>query len=160
MVGDRVAGCVVLVEFVHDAGPSLSANVEGRCWIVNGSFIFELRHHFSSIFGRCANKPHSFGSDADSDNSSGDWGHNIWNHLLDMLAEYQTGPVLLRFLQDEEAGRVRITSHFALDVMSHAMGQQRRDLRWGKACVNGEFKGELGGASRGTGAKTVAVGRI
>ena len=56
-VGDRVAGCVVLVEFVHDAGPSLSANVEGRCWIVNGSFIFELKHHFSSIFGKCANKP-------------------------------------------------------------------------------------------------------
>ena len=60
---------------------------------------------------------HSIGSDADSGSSMGDWGHNSWNDLLDMLAEYRTGPVLLRFLQDEEAGRVGITSHFALDVM-------------------------------------------
>ena len=66
---------------------------------------------------------HSFGSEADSDSSIGDWGHNIWNPLLDMLAECRTGPVLLRFMQDGEAGRVGITSHFALDVMSHAMGQ-------------------------------------
>ena len=50
--------------------------------------------------------------------SMGDWGHNIWNPPLDMLAEYRTGPVLLGFLQDEEAGRVGITSHFAVDVMS------------------------------------------
>ena len=64
---------------------------------------------------------HSIGSDAESDSSMCDWGHNIWNPLLDMMAEYRTGPVLLRFLQ--EAGRVGITSHFALDVMSHAMVQ-------------------------------------
>ena len=65
----------------------------------------------------------SVDSDVDSDSSIGDGGHNIWNPLLDVMVEYRTGPVLLRFLQDEEAGRVGLTSHFALDVMSHAAGQ-------------------------------------
>ena len=132
MVGDHVASCVVPVKLVHDAETE--------------------RRHFSSIFGKRCELAHSFGSDADSDSSIGDLGHNTWNPLLDMIAEYRTGLVLLRFLQDEEAGRVGITSHFALDVMSHAMGQWRRDLCCGRADVDGEFETELGGASRGTGA--------
>ena len=65
----------------------------------------------------------SVDSDVDSDSSIGDGGHNIWNPLLDVMAEYRTEPMLLRFLQGEEAGRVGLTSHFALDVMSHAAGQ-------------------------------------
>ena len=31
--------------------------MKGRCRMVNGSFIFELRNHFRSIIGRCADKP-------------------------------------------------------------------------------------------------------
>ena len=58
-------------------------------------------------------------SDVDSDSTIGDGEHNTWNPLLDVMVDYRTGPVLLKFLQDEEAGRVGLTSHFALDVMSH-----------------------------------------
>ena len=42
--------------------------------------------------------------------------------LFSTLAEYRTGPTLLKLLRDEEAGRVGITCHFALDVMTYAMG--------------------------------------
>ena len=42
------------------------------------------------------------------------------NPLLDALAEYRTGPTLLGILEDEAAGRVDLTSHFALDVVLHA----------------------------------------
>ena len=62
----------------------------------------------------------SVGSDVDSGSSVDDWRHKIWNPLLDI-----TGPALLKFLQDEEAGRVGITSHFALDVMTRAVGEKR-----------------------------------
>ena len=48
----------------------------------------------------------SVDSDVESNSSIGDGGHNIWNPLLDVMVEYRTGPVLLRFQQDEEAGRV------------------------------------------------------
>ena len=44
-------------------------------------------------------------SDGDSGSSVDDWDHNTWNPLLDMLAEYRTGPVLLKLLRDEEAAR-------------------------------------------------------
>ena len=62
-------------------------------------------------------------SDGDSGSSVDDWDHNTWNPLLNILAEYSTGPVLLKLLQDEEAGRMVITSHFALDVMTYAVGE-------------------------------------
>ena len=65
----------------------------------------------------------SVGSDVDSGSSVDDWRHKIWNPLLDILAEYRTGPALLKFLQDEEAGRVGITSHFPLDVMTRAVAE-------------------------------------
>ena len=65
----------------------------------------------------------SVGSDVDCGSSADDWEHNIWNPLLDILAEYRTGPALLKFLHDEEAGRMGITSHFALDVTTHAVGE-------------------------------------
>ena len=102
---------------------------------------------------------HSIGSDADSGSSVGDWEHNIWNPLLDMLAEYRTGPVL-RFLQDEEAGPIGITSHFALDVMSRAVGEKRCDPRCDSTGANGEFEGDLGSAWRWNGSRMVSVGRI
>ena len=63
----------------------------------------------------------SVDSDVDSGSSVDDWGHNTWNPLLDILAVYRTGPVLSKFLQDDEAGRMGITSHFALDVMTCAV---------------------------------------
>ena len=43
-------------------------------------------------------------SDADSGSSVDDWDHNTWNPILDILAEYRTGPTLLKLLRDEEAG--------------------------------------------------------
>ena len=61
-------------------------------------------------------------SDGDSGSSVDDWDHNTWNHMLNILAEYRTGPALLKLLRDEEAGRVGITCHFALDVMTYVMG--------------------------------------
>ena len=52
-------------------------------------------------------------SDGDSESSVDDWDHNTWNPILDILAEYRTGPTLLKLLRDEVAGRVGITCHFA-----------------------------------------------
>ena len=60
-------------------------------------------------------------SDGDSESSVDDWDHNTWNPILDVLAEYRTGPTLLKLLRDEEVGRVGITCHFALDVMTYAV---------------------------------------
>ena len=62
---------------------------------------------------------HSFGSNVSSEVNSEGWEHNIWNPLLDALAEYRSG-LVLEFLQDATAGRVGLTSHFALDVITHA----------------------------------------
>ena len=62
-------------------------------------------------------------SDGDPGSSVDDWDHITWNHILNILAEYRTGPALLKLLRDEEAGRVGITCHFALDVMTYAMGE-------------------------------------
>ena len=62
-------------------------------------------------------------SDDDSGDSVDDWDHNTWNPILDILAEYRTGPALLKLLRDEEAGRVGITCHFALDVVTYGMGR-------------------------------------
>ena len=81
---------------------------------------------FSSILREMCELACSVGSDV----SDGDlgvawtiWDHNTWNPLLNILAEFRTGPVLLKLLQDEEAGRMGITSHFALDVMTYAVGE-------------------------------------
>ena len=62
-------------------------------------------------------------SDGDSGSSVNDWDHYAWNHILNILAEYRTGPILLKLLRDEEAGREGITYHFALDVMTYAMAR-------------------------------------
>ena len=78
---------------------------------------------FSSTLRKMCELARSVGSDVDSGSSVDDWEHNTWNPLLDILAECRTGPVLLKFLQDEEAGRMGITSHFALDVMTYAVGE-------------------------------------
>ena len=80
---------------------------------------------FSSIFGEMCELTCSVErdvSDGNSGSSVDDWDHNAWNPILDILAEYRTGPTLLKLLQDEEAGRVGITCHFALDVITYAMG--------------------------------------
>ena len=62
-------------------------------------------------------------SDGNSGSSVDDWDHNTWNHLFNILAEYRTGPALLKLLRDEEAGRRGITCHFALDVMDVRHGR-------------------------------------
>ena len=54
-------------------------------------------------------------SDGDSGSSVDDWDHNTWNPLLNILAEYRTGPVLLKLLRDEEAERLGITCHFGVE---------------------------------------------
>ena len=40
---------------------------------------------------------------------------------LDSLAEYRTGPMLLEFVEEEAAGRVGLTSHFALGSVGHIL---------------------------------------
>ena len=50
--------------------------------------------------------------------SSSEEEHNVWNPLLDTLVEYQTGPLLLSFLEDTEAARLGFTSRLALDNVS------------------------------------------
>ena len=94
---------------------------------------------FSSTLRKMCELARSVGSDVDSGSSVDDWEHNTWNPLLDILAEYRTGPVLLKFLQDEEAGRMGITSHFALDVMTYAVGDWWCDLCYGSVDTNREF---------------------
>ena len=78
---------------------------------------------FSSTFREMCELTGSVESDvSDGDSGSSVDDHNTWNHILNILAEYRTGPALLKLLRDEEAGRVGITCHFALDVMTYAMG--------------------------------------
>ena len=78
---------------------------------------------FSSTLRKMCELARSVGSDVDSRSGVDDSEHNTWNPLLNILAEYRTGPVLLKLQQDEEAGRMEITSHFALDVMTYAVGE-------------------------------------
>ena len=52
-------------------------------------------------------------SDGNSGSGVDDWDHNAWIPIL---------PTLLKLLRDEEAGRVGISCHFALDVVTYAMG--------------------------------------
>ena len=61
-------------------------------------------------------------SEGNSGSCVDDWDHNARNPILDILAEYRTGPTLLKLLRDEEVGRVGITCHFALDVVTYAIG--------------------------------------
>ena len=80
---------------------------------------------FSSIFGKMCELTRNVERDVSnggSGSSVDDWDHNTWNPVLDMLAEYRTGPTLLKLLRDEEVGRVGITCHFALDVITCAVG--------------------------------------
>ena len=68
-------------------------------------------------------------------------------------AEMEGGPV-----QDEEAGRVGLTSHIALDVMSHAAGQQRYDLCCDGGGIDRDF--DIGRCSARIGNLMVAVGQF
>ena len=80
---------------------------------------------FSSIFAEMCELTSNVERDVSnggSGSSVDDWDHNTWNPILDMLAEYRTGPTLLKLLRDEEVGRVGITCHFALDVITCAVG--------------------------------------
>ena len=70
-MGDRVAGRMRPVKLVH------SGETEPTSFQLNVRKMCELAH--------------GIGSDADSGSSRDDWRHNIWNPLLDMLAEYRTG---------------------------------------------------------------------
>ena len=77
---------------------------------------------FSSIFGEMCELTCSVERDVSDGNygsSVDDWDHNAWNPIL---AEYRTGQTLLKLLRDEEAGRAGITCHFALDVVTYAIG--------------------------------------
>ena len=67
---------------------------------------------FSSMFGEMCELTRNVErdvSDGDSGSSVDDWDHNTWNPILDMLAEYRTGPTLLKLLRDEEVGRVWVS---------------------------------------------------
>ena len=49
---------------------------------------------FSSTLKKMCELARSVGSDVDSGSSVDNWEHNTWNPLLDILAEYRTGPAL------------------------------------------------------------------
>ena len=65
---------------------------------------------------------HKDGRDVSSIDCSDDWKHNIWSPLLDTLAEYRMGQVLLECLEDDEVCRVGLTCHFGLYVVTQASG--------------------------------------
>ena len=53
-----------------------------------------------------------------------------------------------------------ITSHFALDVMPYAVGEQKCDLCYGSVDTNREFQGKLGSASCRSGAEWLLLGEF
>ena len=78
-------------------------------WCLDYSFSVKSSGRFSSIFKLMCGEIQEYCSDASDSDCSDDWEHNIWNPLIDVVAEYRMGPVIVEF-----------TCHFALDVVTQA----------------------------------------
>ena len=78
-------------------------------WCLDCSFSVKSSGRFSSIFKLMCGEIQEDCSDASVFDCSDDWEHNFWNPLIDEVAEYRIGPVI-----------VGLTCHFALDVVTQA----------------------------------------
>ena len=58
--------------------------------------------------------------------------HNLWNTVWDVLDEFYTVALVLSYLEDFEAARVGLTSHFALDFVS--LWKTSFQLNWTFTC--------------------------
>ena len=63
--------------------------------------------------------------------------HNVWNPLLETHVKYQSGPLLLSYLEDTLSARLGLRARFALDILSLSWDEARklRDLQPTACCL-------------------------